>query len=102
VRRLPLWHSGIEQAKTAAAALLRGEDAPVFDHRPYFWTEQFGLSLKAVGQLPFRGTPTRLDGDTGDDWALLRWDGPDGAATVAAINCRIAIPRLRRLCEATA
>jgi NADPH-dependent 2,4-dienoyl-CoA reductase/sulfur reductase-like enzyme len=101
-RRLPLWHSAIEQAKVAAAALLHGEGAPVLDHRPYFWTEQFGLALKAVGHLPFGGVPTWLEGGPGDDSALLRWDCPEGAAAVAAINYRIAIPRLRRLSEAAA
>lgn len=101
-RRMPLWNSAIEQAKTAASALLHGDAAPVLDHRPYFWTDQFGLSLKAMGDLPFGGAPTRIADGSGDDSALLRWQHPDGTAAAAAINYRIPIPRLRRLCEATA
>lgn len=109
VRRMPQWYSAIEQAKVAATALLHGDAAPVLDHRPYFWTEQFGLSLKAVGHPPFSGAPTWLDGEPEQDpasdprqySALLRWERPEGAA-VAAVNYRIPIPRLRRLCEAAA
>ncbi len=95
-RRLPLWNSAIEQARVAAAALVLGDTAPELDHRPYFWTEQFGLSLKAVGHLPFHGAPAPLDGEPGGDSALLRWDAP----AIAAVNYRISIPRLRRLCDA--
>ncbi|MGO4596330.1 NAD(P)/FAD-dependent oxidoreductase [Terrabacter sp. 2RAF25] len=105
IRRVPLWSSAIDQARTAAAALLGAEPAPG-DHRPYFWTEQFGLSLKAVGHLPLDGEPELLDGDLdalGDQRALLRWNAADvdGSAAVA-VNYRIPIPRLRRLCEPVA
>ena len=54
VRRVPLWTSAIDQSKVAATALLRGDEAPALDFRPYFWTEQFGISLKAAGFLPPR------------------------------------------------
>ena len=101
-RRMPLWNSATEQAKVAALALLHGDATQALDHRPYFWTEQFGLSLKAVGHLPFDGTPSRLDDGTNDDSALLRWASPEGPAAVAALNYRIPIPRLRRLCETAA
>lgn len=100
-RRVPLWTSSIEQGKVAARALLHGDAAPPLEGRPYFWTEQFGLSLKAVGHLPLEGAPTLLDGDPTDGRALLRWDSVTGGA-VAALNYRIPIPRLRRLCEAGA
>ncbi len=72
--------------------------------RPYFWTEQFGLSLKAVGHLPFGGEPALVDGDPGEDRSLLQWGdgGSDGAGAAAAVNYRIPIPRLRRLCDAVA
>ena len=100
VRRIPLWNSAIEQARVAAVALLRGDDAPEFDTDPYFWTEQFGLHLKAIGRLPVDGDPTFLLGDdTADDPhgpALLHWRHPDGAGVAVAINHRIPIPRLRR------
>ena len=54
LRRVPLWNSAIEQSQVAAAHLV-GADAARWSPHPYFWTEQFGLSLKAVGHAPFRG-----------------------------------------------
>ncbi|WP_256976683.1 NAD(P)/FAD-dependent oxidoreductase [Streptomyces sp. CS113] len=56
-RRVPLWSSAIEQAKVAARALLHGDATPPLRFQPYFWTEQFGLSLKAVGTLPVEDEP---------------------------------------------
>lgn len=99
IRRVPLWSAAIEQSRVAATALLHGDDAPALDSRPYFWTEQFGLSLKAVGHLPLQGAPAVVDGDPLDGRALLRWE--DGGS-VAALNYRIPIPKLRRLCETAA
>ncbi|MCK8675489.1 FAD-dependent oxidoreductase [Rhodococcus sp. HM1] len=96
VRRIPLWNSAIEQARVAAVALLRGDDAPEFDADPYFWTEQFGLHLKAIGHLPVDGDPTFLAGEDPHGPALLHWRHPDGAGVAVAINHRIPIPRLRR------
>ncbi|UYP17256.1 FAD-dependent oxidoreductase [Rhodococcus sp. Z13] len=95
-RRIPLWNSAIEQARTAAAALLHGDDAPEGDADPYFWTEQFGVHLKAIGHLPADGEPTLLAGDDPRGPALLHWRHPDGAGVAVAINHRIPIPRLRR------
>ena len=98
--RVPLWTSAIDQAKVAAVALLRGDDAPPLEFQPYFWTEAFGLSLKAVGFTPVAGTPDVLEQGTDASSMLLRWQHPDGAGTVAAINYRIPVPRLRRLADA--
>ncbi|GAA2344993.1 NAD(P)/FAD-dependent oxidoreductase [Dactylosporangium salmoneum] len=96
LRRIPLWSSAIEQAKVAAAALVRGDDAAPLQFQPYFWTEQFGLSLKAVGYLPLDGAPTYVEGGPGGP-ALMRWSHADGAGVAAALNYRIPIPRLRRM-----
>ncbi|MFE7228643.1 NAD(P)/FAD-dependent oxidoreductase [Nocardioides sp. NPDC057577] len=98
-RRTPLWNSAIEQAKVAATALLHGQDAPVLEPRPYFWTEAFGLSLKAVGPMPASGRPEYVDGGPGGP-ALMRWRHADGPATVVALDYRIPIPRMRRLAVA--
>lgn len=97
-RRIPLWSSAIEQAKVAAAALVRGDDAPPLAFQPYFWTEQFGLTLKAVGLLPLDGEPTYVEGGP-DGPALMRWTRPDGFGAAVALNRRIPIPRLRRLSQ---
>ena len=102
VRRVPLWTSAIDQSKVAAAALLQGDEAPALEFRPYFWTEQFGLTLKAAGFLPLAGPPVFVDGDGIGGPALMRWAHPDGSGTAVALNYRIPIPRLRRVSEATA
>ncbi|MHA6513472.1 NAD(P)/FAD-dependent oxidoreductase [Tessaracoccus sp. Z1128] len=97
IRRIPLWTSAIEQAKVAAVAALRDDDAPELAFQPYFWTDQFGLSLKAVGATPVTGRPEILDGAPHEGSGLLRWGNVDGSVTAAALNYRIPVPRLRRL-----
>lgn len=97
IRRIPLWSSAIEQAKVAAVALLTGDDAPELDLDPYFWTEQFGLNLKATGHLPVAGEPEFLVGERPDGPSVMRWTHDDGRGVAVAVNHRIAIPRLRRM-----
>ncbi|GAA2535555.1 NAD(P)/FAD-dependent oxidoreductase [Streptomyces koyangensis] len=101
-RRVPLWSSAIEQAKIAARALVHGEATPPLRFQPYFWTEQFGLSLKAVGTLPVDGEPEYVDGEPGGGPALMRWPHSDGTADVVALDYRVPIPRLRRMTQAAA
>uniref|UniRef100_UPI00278C6361 NAD(P)/FAD-dependent oxidoreductase n=1 Tax=Nocardia higoensis TaxID=228599 RepID=UPI00278C6361 len=101
MRRIPLWSSAIEQAKVAAAALVRGGQAAPLEFQPYFWTEQFGLALKAVGYMPIDGPPSFVEGEHGGP-ALMRWSHEDGSGVAAALNYRIPIPRLRRLSRAAA
>ncbi|MDF6045445.1 FAD-dependent oxidoreductase [Streptomyces sp. JH14] len=100
LRRMPFWTSAIEQAKVAARALLHGDDAPPLRFQPYFWTEQFGLNLKAVGHLPLQGEPAYVDGEPGGGPALMRWSRDDGSGVAAALNYRIPMPRLRRVSQA--
>ncbi|MDE8587541.1 NAD(P)/FAD-dependent oxidoreductase [Arthrobacter sp. NQ4] len=95
--RVPLWTSAIDQAKAAAVGLLLGNDAPPLEFQPYFWTEAFGLTLKAVGFTPVEGAPDFREQGAGNNSALLRWEHADGSGTAAAINYRIPIPKLRRL-----
>ena len=98
---MPLWSSAIDQAKVAARALVHGADAPPLAFRPYFWTEQFGRTLKAVGHLPADGEPEYVDGGP-DGPALMTWCQEDGGTTAVALDYRIPIPRLRRLSRAAA
>ncbi|WP_433343119.1 NAD(P)/FAD-dependent oxidoreductase [Streptomyces sp. CA-253872] len=92
-RRVPLWNSAVDQALTAAHALLHGLSAPPLA-RPYFWTEQFGRGLKVAGPLPPAGEPEYVAGGPGGGPALLRWPR---SGTAAALDHRLAVPRLRRL-----
>ena len=100
--RSPIWHSAIEQARVAAAALLQGDAAPELRAQPYFWTEQFDLTIRVAGFSPVDGDPEIIDGGDADGPALLRWRHADGTATAVSVNYRIPIPRLRRLCETAA
>ncbi|AET94003.1 FAD-dependent pyridine nucleotide-disulfide oxidoreductase (plasmid) [Burkholderia sp. YI23] len=94
VARVPLWPSAIDQAKVAAAALLR-RDAPELAFQQYFWTEAFGVSLKAIGPTPVAGEAEIVEG-TGEQ-GVLCWRQPDGTATAVAIDYRVPIPKLRRV-----
>ena len=95
-RRLPLWTSAIEQGKVAAQALLLGDEAPKLELQPYFWTEQWGIGIKACGELPVIGSPEVLQGDLAAHSALLRWgDAENGTATAVSVGMRMPIPRLR-------
>lgn len=94
VARVPLWTSAIDQAKVAAAALLR-LDAPELTFQQYFWTEAFGISLKAIGPTPVVGEAEIVEG-TGER-GVLRWRQPDGTATAVALDYRVPIPKLRRV-----
>jgi 3-phenylpropionate/trans-cinnamate dioxygenase ferredoxin reductase subunit len=71
--RSPIWHSAIEQARVAAVALLHGDAAPELRARPYFWTEQFDLTVRVAGRTPLAGEPEFIDGDDPAGPALLRW-----------------------------
>ena len=97
VGRVPLWTSAIEQAKVAALGLLQGDAAPELSFQPYFWTEGFGLSLKAAGFTPVAGAPDYCEPGDDPGSVLLRWDNSDGSGTAVAINYRIPVPKLRRL-----
>lgn len=94
IARVPLWTSAIDQAKVAAAALLR-PDAPELTFQQYFWTEAFGISLKAIGPTPVVGEAEIVEG-TGKQ-GVLRWRQSDGTATAVALDYRIPIPKLRRV-----
>jgi NADPH-dependent 2,4-dienoyl-CoA reductase/sulfur reductase-like enzyme len=100
VQRVPLWTSAIDQAKVAAVGLLHGDAAPEFNFQPYFWTEGFGLSLKAVGFTPVVGAPDYSAPGEAVDAMLLRWGDTGSSGTAVAINYRIPVPKLRRLADA--
>ena len=95
--RVPLWMTAIAQAKVAAQALLFGDAAAPLDHEPYFWTDQFGLALKACGPLPVTGVPEYMSGMPDAEPALMRWHNGGGAGTGVSVNCRMPIAKLRAL-----
>ncbi|QGU03792.1 NAD(P)/FAD-dependent oxidoreductase [Corynebacterium comes] len=93
-RRTPIWTAAIEQAKVAAAALIRGDDADPLDFQSYFWTDQWGLNLKMSGPIPQGTDPVVVKGSLEERSAVLHW--PE-SGTAAALNMRMPIPRLHTL-----
>lgn len=97
LRRNPQWANAIDQARVAAAALRHGDAADELIHRPYFWTDQFALSLKMGGPAPFVGQPDIVDGSVDDLAAILQWNEGGRATGALALNKRIPISRLHRV-----
>jgi NADPH-dependent 2,4-dienoyl-CoA reductase/sulfur reductase-like enzyme len=50
VMRVEHWTNAAEQGRAAALTLLYGEDAPVFDPVPYFWSDQYETKIQFVGR----------------------------------------------------
>jgi 3-phenylpropionate/trans-cinnamate dioxygenase ferredoxin reductase subunit len=95
--RTPYWSSAVDQALTAVDALFDTDPAR-FRARPYFWTEQFGHSVKLVGAVPDVGEPELVETPAG---TVLRWRGRNGVPVgVAAVDCALSVPRLRKLITA--
>jgi NADPH-dependent 2,4-dienoyl-CoA reductase/sulfur reductase-like enzyme len=96
-RRTPHWASAIDQARCAAHALLAGDDAPPYQPRPYFWTEQWGLEIKICGEPPTGAAPDVLAGSLEENEALLRWTRDGVAVAAATLNHRMPLVKLRKL-----
>jgi NADPH-dependent 2,4-dienoyl-CoA reductase/sulfur reductase-like enzyme len=63
--RIEHWTNAAEQGRAAAITLLRGEDAPVFDPIPYFWSDQYETKIQFVGRV---GPDVQVvDGSIDDD-----------------------------------
>lgn len=93
-RRNPHWSNALDQARTAAAALLHGDAAPEYVARPYFWSDQFALALKVGGRTPFLGEPEVMAGSVDGLDALVQWRRDGIAYGALAINRRIALSKL--------
>lgn len=99
-RRSPIWHSAIAQARVAADGLLHGDAAAERDHPTYFWTDQWGISLKVSGTPPRDDVePVVVRGSLEEGAFVLHW--PEQRAA-AALGMRMPIPRLHRLAAGTA
>jgi 3-phenylpropionate/trans-cinnamate dioxygenase ferredoxin reductase component len=63
--RVEHWTNAAEQGRAAALTLLHGEDAPVYDPIPYFWSDQYQTKIQFVGRT---GPDVRVvDGSLEDD-----------------------------------
>ena len=65
VMRVEHWTNATEQGRAAALTLVHGDDAPVFDPVPYFWSDQYETKIQFVGRT---GPDIQVvDGDLADD-----------------------------------
>lgn len=94
--RTPFWTAALEQARVAGEAVVRGCAATSYQPRPYFWTEAFGLTINIAGPIPASGRLEVLEGDLAEGAGVFRWECSHGS-TVAAVNHRLPIRRLRGL-----
>ena len=94
LRRMPHWENAIGQAKAAASTVLGSDGAPYVPD-PYFWSEAFGIGYKIAGPIPVTGDPVTLKGSLAQRSALVHWS-TDSGTTVAAINHRIPVAKLKR------
>lgn len=97
-RRTPHWTNAVEQARAAAATVVLGDEVPAYTPTPYYWSEQFGISLRLAGIFPPTGLIRTVDGDLTSASALLTWTGDTGAITsAAAVNHHTPAGRLKRI-----
>lgn len=99
-RRTPHWGAAIDQARTAAAALLKGDAAVPYRPAPYFWTEQWGLDIKICGRIMPGAVAGTVDGSMADGSALIQWTQDGLPVAAASVNRRVPIVKLRKLAAA--
>ncbi len=95
--RSPHWTNALEQARTAARALLNPVSSTGYQPDAYFWTEQCGLDVKISGELPLPGTPVVLEGSPADRTVLVQWHDEHGPVAAASINHRMPVVALKKL-----
>ncbi len=95
--RLPTWTNAVDQARAAARALLRGEDAATYQPAYYFWTEQFGLDIKISGPMAPECDLVLDDGWHTGEAALLRWGPEDAPRRVLGWNHHLRPEQLKRM-----
>lgn len=101
-RRTPHWGSALDQARTAATALVRGSDAPAYQARPYFWSDQFGFEMKIAGEITAGAILVEIEGSLVERDALLQWTLDGRPVAAGSINRRVPVPKLHKLASAEA
>jgi 3-phenylpropionate/trans-cinnamate dioxygenase ferredoxin reductase component len=75
--RVEHWTNAVEQGEAAAATLLRGSQAPVFDPVPYFWSDQYGTKIQFVGRIEQDDRMQVLEGSLSDERFVVGWTRQD-------------------------
>ena len=95
--RIEHWTNAAEQGESAAVTLLQGDQAPVYDPTPYFWSDQHGAKIQFVGETEPGDEIVMLEGGLHDSRFAAAY-GRDGRL-VAALGMRrpVRIMALQRL-----
>ena len=95
--RIEHWTNAAEQGESAALTLLQGDQAPVYDATPYFWSDQHGAKIQFVGETEPGDEIVMLEGGLPDSRFAAAY-GRDGRL-VAALGMRrpVRIMALQRL-----
>ncbi|MDQ0596733.1 3-phenylpropionate/trans-cinnamate dioxygenase ferredoxin reductase subunit [Streptomyces canus] len=94
--RVEHWSNAIEQARTAARTLLRGESVPAPLTAPYFWSDQYQVRIQLAGHVGPGAEPEVVEGDVDSRsfTAVYRREGTPVA--VLSLNQPKFFNRLRR------
>ena len=93
--RVEHWTNAVEQGHSAAAALLRGEQAPPFAPVPYFWSDQYETKIQFVGRP---GPELRVvEGSVDDDRFVVAFGREDRLVGALSFNRPARIMRYRAL-----
>lgn len=99
-RRLRITHwddASAGPAVAAASLLAEGDNGPVFDPVPYFWSDQFGHKLQYLGQLGPDDIPEFHEPADGRGWSVAWFDAERRLTAVLAVDRPRDIAQARRL-----
>jgi 3-phenylpropionate/trans-cinnamate dioxygenase ferredoxin reductase subunit len=96
--RITHWDDASAGSAVAVASLLaQGDDGPVFDPVPYFWSDQFGHKLQYLGQLGPDDVPEFHHPADGRGWSVTWFDAERRLTGVLAVDRPRDIAQARRL-----
>jgi 3-phenylpropionate/trans-cinnamate dioxygenase ferredoxin reductase subunit len=100
VMRVEHWTNATEQGRAAALTLVHGDDAPVFDPVPYFWSDQYETKIQFVGRT---GPDVQVvDGDLADDRFVVAYGSQGRLVGAVAFSRPARLMKLRNQIAARA
>jgi 3-phenylpropionate/trans-cinnamate dioxygenase ferredoxin reductase component len=94
--RIEHWDNALEQGEVAGAVM--AGDMRVHDAVPYFWSEQYGLTLQLVGR-PHAGDQVLLRPDASPRRFVALWLRGDAVVAAAGLDAARDVAAAKRLVE---